>query len=153
MHNISNLLYFGKNTLHVSDGLSVHHQDSKIAHTASNHTGTVAALKYTYINWWQIIMPSFEANRWIVWGNYRCILENRIEASLFVQQVVLYIHVWLGALEGLNKTSRKEDSERENSCGICGLLWIYQAVSCKWNRENSGSWNETRRYRSDEMIK
>jgi len=29
MHNISNLFYFGNNTLHVSDGLSVHHQESK----------------------------------------------------------------------------------------------------------------------------
>jgi hypothetical protein len=44
MHNISNLFYFGA-TLHVSDGLSVHHQESKTLHTASaiNHTGFVAA--------------------------------------------------------------------------------------------------------------
>ena len=40
MHNISNL--FWNNTLHVSDGLSVHHQDSKTVHTASGicHTRT-----------------------------------------------------------------------------------------------------------------
>ena len=33
------------NTLHVSDGLSVHHQESKTVHTASGicHTGSVAA--------------------------------------------------------------------------------------------------------------
>ena len=33
------------NTLHVSDGLSVHHQESKTLHTASgiSHTGSVAA--------------------------------------------------------------------------------------------------------------
>ena len=47
MHNISNLFYFGNNTLHVSDGLSVHHQEStrKTVHTASGicHTGSVAA--------------------------------------------------------------------------------------------------------------
>ena len=44
MHNISNLFYFGT-TLHVSDGLSVHHQESKTVHTASGicHTGSVAA--------------------------------------------------------------------------------------------------------------
>jgi len=35
MHNISNLFYFGNNTLHVADGLSVHHQESKTIHTAS----------------------------------------------------------------------------------------------------------------------
>jgi len=29
MHNISNLFHFGYNTLHVSDGLPVHHQVSK----------------------------------------------------------------------------------------------------------------------------
>jgi hypothetical protein len=34
MHNISNLFYSGP-TLHVSDGLSVHHQESKTVHTAS----------------------------------------------------------------------------------------------------------------------
>ena len=41
MHNISNLFYFGT-TLHVSHGLSVHHQESK---TVSRifQTGTVAA--------------------------------------------------------------------------------------------------------------
>ena len=45
MHNISNLFYFGNNTLHVSDGLFVHHQESKSLHTASGicHTGSVAA--------------------------------------------------------------------------------------------------------------
>ena len=45
MHNISNLFYFGNNTLHVSDGLSVHHQESKTVHTASGicHTGSVQA--------------------------------------------------------------------------------------------------------------
>jgi len=32
MHNFSSLLNI---TLHVSDGLSVHHQESKIVHTAS----------------------------------------------------------------------------------------------------------------------
>ena len=44
MHNIYNLFYFGT-TLHVSDGLSVHHQESKTVHTASGicHTGSVAA--------------------------------------------------------------------------------------------------------------
>jgi len=41
MHNISNLFYFWNNTLHVSDSLSVHHQESKTVHTASGicHTG------------------------------------------------------------------------------------------------------------------
>jgi hypothetical protein len=34
IHNISNLFYFWSNTLHVSDGLSVHHQESKTVHTA-----------------------------------------------------------------------------------------------------------------------
>ena len=46
MHNMSYLFYFGNNTLHVSDGLSFHHQESKTVHTASGirvcHTGSVA---------------------------------------------------------------------------------------------------------------
>ena len=43
MYDISNL--FRNSTLHVSDGLSVHHQESKTVHTASGmcHTGSVAA--------------------------------------------------------------------------------------------------------------
>ena len=47
MHNISNLFYFDNNNLHVSDGLSVHHQESKIVHTTSDicvcHSGSVTA--------------------------------------------------------------------------------------------------------------
>jgi len=45
MHNISNFILFCNNTLHVSEGLSVHHQESKPVHTASGlcHTGSVAA--------------------------------------------------------------------------------------------------------------
>ena len=45
MNNISNFVLFWNNTLHVSDGLSVHHQESKTVHTASviRHTGSVAA--------------------------------------------------------------------------------------------------------------
>jgi len=43
MHNISNLLYFLISTLHVSDGLSFHHQESKTVHTASGICHTVSA--------------------------------------------------------------------------------------------------------------
>jgi len=45
MHNISKFILFWSNALHVSDGLSVHHQDSKTVHTASGicHTGSVVA--------------------------------------------------------------------------------------------------------------
>jgi len=44
-HNISNFILFWNNTLHVSDGLSVHHQESKTVHTASGicNTDSVAA--------------------------------------------------------------------------------------------------------------
>jgi len=41
MHTISNLFYFDNNTLHVSDGLSVHHQESTTVHTASGICHTV----------------------------------------------------------------------------------------------------------------
>jgi len=56
MHNISNLFYFGTTLyeVHVSDGLSVHHQESKTVHTASGvcHTGSVAASSHkTYITY------------------------------------------------------------------------------------------------------
>jgi len=44
MHNISNLFHFVYNTLHVSEGLSVHHQESKTIQAASGicHIGFVA---------------------------------------------------------------------------------------------------------------
>jgi hypothetical protein len=43
--NEMKLILFWNNILHVSDGLSVHHQESKTVHTASGicHTGSVAA--------------------------------------------------------------------------------------------------------------
>jgi hypothetical protein len=46
MHSFSSLLNI---TLHVSDGFSVHHQESKTVHTASGicHTGSVAASRCT----------------------------------------------------------------------------------------------------------
>ena len=34
--NVSNLFYFWNDTLHVSDGLSVHHQEFKTVHTATD---------------------------------------------------------------------------------------------------------------------
>ena len=47
MRNITNMFYSGNNTLHVLDGLSVHHQESETVRTASSihvcHTGSVAA--------------------------------------------------------------------------------------------------------------
>jgi hypothetical protein len=47
MHNAQYLKFilFWNNILHVSDGLSVHHQESKTAHRASDicHTSSVAA--------------------------------------------------------------------------------------------------------------
>jgi hypothetical protein len=44
--NFSNLLYFWNNALHVSDGLSAHHQEFKIVHTAAGicQTGTAVCL-------------------------------------------------------------------------------------------------------------
>jgi len=53
MHNISNLFYFGTK-LHVSDGLSVHHQESMTIHTASGicHTCSVA------VNQFHLVPPS-----------------------------------------------------------------------------------------------
>ena len=41
---ISQIYFILEDTLHVSDGLSVHHQESKTVHTASGkcHTGSVA---------------------------------------------------------------------------------------------------------------
>jgi hypothetical protein len=44
--NFSNLFYFLDNTLHVSDGLSVHHQEFKTVHTA---TGMCMANRYCYL--------------------------------------------------------------------------------------------------------
>jgi hypothetical protein len=35
MHLFLKFIYFWTNTLHVSDGLSVHHQEFKIVHTAT----------------------------------------------------------------------------------------------------------------------
>jgi hypothetical protein len=49
MHSISNLFYFG--TIYVSDGLSVHYQESKTVHTAS---GICTVLN----SWWWTERPS-----------------------------------------------------------------------------------------------
>jgi len=45
MQQFLKFILFCSSTLHVSDGLSVHHQESKTVHTASGvrHTGSVAA--------------------------------------------------------------------------------------------------------------
>jgi len=46
MHNISNIFYFGTTLyVYISDGLSVHHQESKTLHTTSGicHMCSVAA--------------------------------------------------------------------------------------------------------------
>ena len=44
MHKFLKFILFWNNTLHVSDGLSVHHQEFKTVHTATGicQTGTVA---------------------------------------------------------------------------------------------------------------
>jgi hypothetical protein len=42
--NFSNLFYFWDNTLHVSDGLSVHHQEFKTVHTATGICQTDTAV-------------------------------------------------------------------------------------------------------------
>jgi len=45
MHQFLKFILFYNSTLHVSDGLSFHHQESKTVHTASGicHTSSVAA--------------------------------------------------------------------------------------------------------------
>jgi hypothetical protein len=45
MHNNLIFILFWNNALHVSDCLSIHHQESETVHTASGmyHTGSVAA--------------------------------------------------------------------------------------------------------------
>jgi len=48
MHNILILFYFGT-TLHVSNGLSVHHQGSKTVHTASGSSKQPHNLYYIYL--------------------------------------------------------------------------------------------------------
>jgi len=46
MHQFVKFIVFWNNTLHVSDGLSIHHQDFKSVHTATGicQTDTVACL-------------------------------------------------------------------------------------------------------------
>ena len=44
--NVSNLFYFGM-TLHVSDGLSVHHQEFKTVHTATGILQYACYCKYS----------------------------------------------------------------------------------------------------------
>jgi hypothetical protein len=46
MHQFLTFILFWKNTIHVSDGLSFHHQEFKIVHTATDicHTDTATFL-------------------------------------------------------------------------------------------------------------
>ena len=76
MHGLPNL-----NTLHVSDCLSVHHQESKTVHTASGicHTDSVAAYKYLLLFFF-FFLPYQRKLLFIV--PYRqlfmCVLANRL---------------------------------------------------------------------------
>jgi hypothetical protein len=47
MHQFLKFILFWNNTLHVSDDLSVHHQEAKTLHTATgvSETGTAACFK------------------------------------------------------------------------------------------------------------
>jgi len=60
--NVSTLLYFWDDTLHVSDGLSVHHQEFKTVHTATKQIHTAWQMPVavcTVLNsWWWTERPS-----------------------------------------------------------------------------------------------
>jgi hypothetical protein len=54
MHHFLKFILFWNNTLHVSDGLSLHHQESKTVHTATGVSQTYSAdclLVGTRWNW------------------------------------------------------------------------------------------------------
>ena len=50
--SFSNLFIFWNNTLHVSDGLSVHHQEFKTVHTATAVWHTPVAVCTVLNSWW-----------------------------------------------------------------------------------------------------
>ena len=59
--NVSNLFYFGNDTLHVSDGLSIHHQQFKTVHTATGIRQTDTAnclLAGMRWNWFSCVVIS-----------------------------------------------------------------------------------------------
>ena len=47
--NVSNLFYFWNDTLHVSDGLSFHHQEFKTVHTATDTAVCLLASRQQYL--------------------------------------------------------------------------------------------------------
>jgi len=53
MHQFLKFILFWNNALHISDGLSVHHQEFKTVHTASGicHTGTATCLQTAAASW------------------------------------------------------------------------------------------------------
>ena len=48
MHHYIKIILFQNDTLHVSDGLSVHHQESKTVHTATKQISSLLASSLQY---------------------------------------------------------------------------------------------------------
>jgi len=60
---MSQFILFLKNTLHVSDGLSVYHQEVKTVHTATaNRYCCLLPSKQTAVSVWQLYVQSWTAD-------------------------------------------------------------------------------------------
>ena len=95
--NLSNL--FWNDTLHVSDGLSVHHQQFKTLHTATDICQPDTAVRLAdssicfvavctvFNSWWRMERPSETCSVSDVWLNVH-------RNSVWIRNVVLRTHPW-----------------------------------------------------------
>jgi len=75
MHHCIKFILFWNDTLHVSDGLSVHHQEFKTVHTAVSVWQMPVAVCTVLNSWWWTQRPSKHVEchskinliRWCIW--------------------------------------------------------------------------------------
>ena len=98
--NVSNLFYFGNNTLHVSDGLSVHHQQFKTVHTATDICQTDTAVCLVVGTRWNGVQYCTYSNRHMS-NRYCCLLASGYEmersSRLYIQQQTYVKQILLSA--------------------------------------------------------
>jgi len=86
----SNLFLFWNNVLHVSDGLSVHHQEFKTVHTATGvcHTDTATCLQ-VYVT--QILLPAcrYMSHRYCYLLAGICHTDTATCLQVYVTQILL----------------------------------------------------------------
>jgi len=97
-NNVSNLFYFWNDTLHVSDGISVHHQEFKSVHTATSICQTDTAV---------------------------CLLLANRQQYLFDKCLLLYVQSWTPD-DGRKSRLKRVECHSKNKINL--IHWYFQMV-------------------------